>query len=82
MLEPVPLRRNARQGGGEVLVRERPPYAYGESDHLVVLRGRESRPHGEGGDGDTEPVKETLSTHEGVAHDANLTAGNSEQGDK
>ncbi len=23
----------------------------GESDHLIVLRGRESRPRGEGGDG-------------------------------
>ena len=26
-----------------------------ESDHLIVLRGRESRPRGEGGDGGTEP---------------------------
>jgi hypothetical protein len=26
-----------------------------ESDHLRVLRGRESRPRGEGGDGGTEP---------------------------
>ena len=26
-----------------------------ESDHLIVLGGRESRPQGEGGDGETEP---------------------------
>ena len=82
MLEPGPLRWNARQGGGEYWEREHLLSASEESDHLVVLGGRESRPQGEGGDRETEPVQETWSTHEGVAHDANLTAGNSEQGDK
>ena len=36
-----------------------------ESDHLIVLGGRESRPQGEGGDGETEPSKETCAGHEG-----------------
>ena len=30
-----------------------------ESDHLIVLGGRESRPQGKGGDGGTEPSQET-----------------------
>ena len=30
----------------------------GESDHLVVLGGRESRPRGEGGDGGPQPAQE------------------------
>jgi hypothetical protein len=29
-----------------------------QSDHLIVLGGRESRPQGEGGDGGTEPGAE------------------------
>ena len=32
---------------------------HGESDHLIVLGGRESRPQGEGGDGETQPSQET-----------------------
>ncbi len=37
----------------------------GESDHLIVLRGRESRPRGEGGDGGTEPAQDTCAGHAG-----------------
>ena len=37
----------------------------GESDHLIVLGGRESRPRGEGGDGGTEPAKDTCAGHAG-----------------
>ena len=37
----------------------------GESDHLIVLGGRESRPRGEGGDGGTEPAQATCAGHEG-----------------
>ena len=33
---------------------------YGESDQLVVLGGRESRPHGEGADGDIRSLKGNL----------------------
>jgi hypothetical protein len=36
-----------------------------ESDHLIVLGGRESRPRGEGGDGGTEPSQETCAGHAG-----------------
>jgi len=36
-----------------------------ESDHLIVLGGRESRPQGEGGDGGTEPSQETCAGHVG-----------------
>ena len=36
-----------------------------ESDQLIVLRGRESRPHGEGADGDTQLVKETFAGQAG-----------------
>ena len=36
-----------------------------ESDHLVVLRERESRSHGEGGDGGTQPSQETCAGHVG-----------------
>ncbi len=39
-----------------------------ESDHLIVLGGRESRPQGEGGDGGTEPSKETCAGHAGPEH--------------
>ena len=77
MLEPVPLMRNARQGGGEYWEQERPLSAYWESDHLGVLRGRESRPHGEGGDGETQPSQETCAGHAGPEPQANLTEGNS-----
>ena len=38
---------------------------HGESDHLVVLGGRESRPRGEGGDGGTQPSQETCAGHAG-----------------
>jgi hypothetical protein len=34
--------------------------AYRESDQLIVLRGRVSRPHGEGVDGNTQFVKENI----------------------
>ena len=37
----------------------------GESDHLIVLGGRESRSQGEGGDGGTEPSQETCAGHVG-----------------
>ena len=56
---------------------ERPPHAYGESDHLVVLGGRESRSQGEGGDSETQPSKETCAGHAGPDTQANLTEGNS-----
>ena len=36
-----------------------------ESDQPIVLRGRESRPHGEGADRYTQPAKETLPGHGG-----------------
>ena len=36
-----------------------------ESDHPRVLRGRESRPRGEGGDGGTEPSQGTCAGHAG-----------------
>ena len=36
-----------------------------ESDQHIVLRGRESRPHGEGADGNTQLVKETFAGHAG-----------------
>ena len=36
-----------------------------ESDHPIELGGRESRPRGEGGDGETEPAKETWAGHAG-----------------
>ncbi len=41
---------------------------HGESDHLVVLRGRESRPQGEGGDGETQPSQETCAGQVGPEH--------------
>jgi hypothetical protein len=37
----------------------------GESDHLRVLGGRESRSQGEGGDGGTQPAQETWAGHAG-----------------
>lgn len=47
-----------------------------ESDQLIVLRGRESRPHfdafsashGKGADEDTQLVKETFAGHAGSEH--------------
>ena len=51
-----------------------------ESDQLIVLGKRESRLQGEGADVDTKPAKETLTGHEGPDNRANLTVGNSEQG--
>ena len=36
-----------------------------ESDHLIVLGGRESRSRGEGGNGGTEPSQDTCAGHEG-----------------
>ena len=36
-----------------------------ESDHPIVLGGRESRSRGEGGDGGTEPSQATCAGHEG-----------------
>ena len=50
-----------------------------ESDQLVVLGGRESRPHGEGVDGNTQLAKET---HTGLSDQkicANLTVRNSKE---
>ena len=55
------------------------PEADGESDRLIVLRARESRVHGEGAGKVTQPAKGTSSRHEGLGHEANLPAGNSEQ---
>jgi hypothetical protein len=37
-----------------------------ESDHLIVLGGRESRPHGEGDDKYMYSAKETLTGHAGL----------------
>ncbi len=51
-----------------------------ESDQLIVLSGRESRPQGEGADVDTKPTKETLTEHEGTDNSANLPVGDSEEG--
>lgn len=39
---------------------------YRGSDQLIVLRGRESRPHGEGVDGNMQPAKETLARQAGL----------------
>jgi len=39
-----------------------------ESDHLIVLGGRESRPRGEGGDGEAQPSQETCAGHAGPEH--------------
>ena len=36
-----------------------------ESDHLIVLGGRESRPQGEGGDSETQSSQETCAGHAG-----------------
>ena len=36
-----------------------------ESDHLIVLGGRESRSQGEGGDGGTESSQATCAGHAG-----------------
>ena len=36
-----------------------------ESDHLIVLGGRESRSQGEGGDGGTEPSQDTCAGQAG-----------------
>ena len=41
---------------------------YGVADALVVLRGRESLPHGEGGHGRTEFAQETSAGHAGSEH--------------
>jgi len=51
-----------------------------ESDQLIVLSERESRLQGEGADVNTKPTKETLTEHEGTDTSANLTVGDSEQG--
>jgi hypothetical protein len=56
------------------------PEVVGESDWLIVLRARESRVHGEGASKVTQPAKETSSRRGGLGHEANLPAGNSEQG--
>ena len=53
-----------------------------ESDQLIVLGERESRSQGEGADVNTKPAKETLTGHEGPETSANLTVGDSEQGDR
>jgi hypothetical protein len=53
-----------------------------ESDQLIVLSERESRSQGEGADVNTKPAKETLTVHEGTDTSANLTVGNSEQGEE
>jgi hypothetical protein len=45
------------QGGRQRMARE--------SDHPIVLGERESRSHGEGGDGGTEPSEETCAGHVG-----------------
>ena len=52
-----------------------------ESDLLVVLRGRESRSHGEGADRKTQPTQETWSGLPCRSTQANLTEGNSDEGD-
>ena len=39
-----------------------------ESDHLIVLGGRESRPQGEGGDGGPESSQATCAGHAGPEH--------------
>ena len=49
----------------------------GESDTFIVLRGRESRSHGKGNDGISQPEKETCTNEKGRVIHANLTAGNS-----
>jgi len=54
---PQPVSRAEQKRGGLKTSRE--------SDHLIVLGGRESRPRGEGGDGETEPAKETWAGQEG-----------------
>ncbi len=38
------------------------------ADVLVVLRGRESLPHGEGGHGKAQPAQETSAGHAGSDH--------------
>ena len=58
----------------------RPTMRRGESDCLIVLGGRESRPHGKGGNGDAQFSKETWTGQSGRAYHANLTEKNSGQG--
>ena len=53
-----------------------------ESDQLIVLGERESRSQGKGADVNTNPAKETLTAHEGTETSANLTVGDSEQGEE
>ncbi len=52
---PVP-QRSGRQVGVTARKGEGAPKDYGESDQLMVLRGRESCPHVEGADGHPQPV--------------------------
>ena len=52
-----------------------------ESDQLIVLGERESRSQGEGADVIRSQQKETLTEHEGTDSSANLTVGDSEQGE-
>src|SRR5437867_732301 len=52
---------NAEQKRGALKTRR-------ESDHLIVLGGRESRPQGEGGDGGTESSQATCAGHAGPEH--------------
>ena len=53
-----------------------------ESDQLIVLGEQESRLQGEGADVIRSQQKETLTEHEGPDSSANLTVGDSEQGEE
>ena len=65
----VPLRRNARQAGGEVLATGTPAVCVWGVVSSIVLSGRESLPHGEGLDGSTPPGKEPHPGHVGPESD-------------
>ena len=57
------------------LTRQGELMVHGESDHPVVLGGRESRPHGEGGDGGTQPSQDTGAGHAGPEHTSQPPCG-------
>jgi hypothetical protein len=54
------------------------PTTIKESDQLIVLWGRESRPHGEGADRIRSLHRQHWPDMEGRIHNDNLLAGNSE----
>jgi hypothetical protein len=69
-----------RNGRGVKLKIRRPERGW-ESDQMIVLGGRESRPQGEASGRRTKSTKETLTGHCRIGeHNANLNVGNSREG--